>query len=195
MTAISLSDTQNQPPPLPRKDRRRHKRIDLKILGRFLNDKSEDHGMVTLNVSCSGALIEATERPASGANIVCYFDDLGRVAATVIRRTQDGFAVRFNASSHKRDKLADKLTWILNREKLGLSDERATQRYAGGGPALVMRKDGRQLQCRVLDISLSGASFETDGPVPEIGEIVTAGSLRGQTVRASEGIFAIRYIR
>ncbi len=195
MTAVQTNDLQLNPLTRARKDRRRHKRVDLKISGRYLNDESEDHGMVTVNLSCSGALIDATKRPVSGSQIVCYFDDLGRVAATVVRRTPSGFAVRFNASAHKRDKLVDKLTWLLNRDQLDLSDDRASPRYSGGGPALIMRKDGRQLQCRVMDISLSGASFETDGPVPAVGEMVMAGNLRGETVRASEGLFAIRYIR
>ena len=43
----------------------------------------------------------------SGEQIVCYFDELGRVVAEVIRMTPGGFAVRFQTSHLKRDKLAD----------------------------------------------------------------------------------------
>lgn len=198
MTAAAKVDaTELEINPLTRtkKDRRLHKRVELKLGGRFLNDESEDHGMRTVNISCSGAMILSTSRPAVGTPIVCYFDDLGRVAASVIRRTPEGFAVKFNASRHKRDKLADKLTWLLNRERLGMSDQRESPRHPGGGPALVIRKDGRQVQCRVLDISLSGASFETSGPVPPIGEMVMAGNIHGEVVRATENSFAIRYVR
>lgn len=177
-----------------RKDRRRHKRVDLELHGRFLDDESEDHSLKTVNISCSGALLATSSRPAINASIVCYFDDLGRVAATVVRHTDDGFAVKFKAVEHKKDKLADRLTWLLNKNVLGLPEERLSQRYPASGSAIVTRKDGRQMQCRVLDISLTGASFETDGPVPLVGEMVTAGNLKGEIVRSQRGSFAIRYI-
>jgi len=178
----------------PEKDRRRHHRVELRLGGRFLNDVSEDHGLLTENISCNGAALISTQKPMTGAPIVCYIDGLGRVAATVIRRTDTGFAVRFNTTQHKRDKLADKLVWLVNKEKLNLTDERASPRYATEGPALITRQDGRTIQCRAIDISLTGAGFETDGPAPMLGEIVTVGHLRGEVVRRNKGRFGIRYI-
>ncbi len=176
-------------------DRRKHKRVHMRLAGRFLNGESEDHSLVTENLSCSGAMIESTSPPPDNTPIVCYFDDIGRVAATVIRSTANGFAVAFSTSSHKRDKLADRLTWLVNKDELNLSDDRETKRFDAGGPALVVLKDGRQLQCRVVDISLAGASFETDGGSPKMGEEIVAGNLRGEVVRVEENSFAIRYIR
>jgi hypothetical protein len=46
----------------------------------------------------------------------------------------------------------------------------------------------------MLDISLTGASFETETRPPMIGEIVVAGNIRGEVVRASGNSFAIRYL-
>ena len=186
-----------KPLPLRRtqQDRRRNKRIDLSIDGRFLSKDGEDHTMRTLNLSCSGALVAAAVKPEPGANIVCYFNDLGRVASSVIRQTRDGFAVQFTVSQHKRDKLADRLTWLFNKETLELSDERATPRYVTDGPAVIELADGRKLQCRVVDISLSGASFEADGAAPYIGEIIKAGNLDGEVVRRGRNSFAIRFKR
>lgn len=175
-------------------DRRKHKRIELQIKGRFLNDDSEDHAFTTLNISCSGAMLISEHPPKADTPIVCYFDELGRVAATVIRSTTSGFAVAFSTTDHKRDKLADRLTWLLNKDALNLSDDRTNERFDAGGPALVVLQDGRQLQCRVVDISLSGASFEIDGSAPKMGEEVIAGNLRGEVVRVQDNSFAIRYI-
>lgn len=177
-----------------RSDRRRNKRIDLHLTGRFLNEESEDHALVTENLSCSGAMIISSHPPPDNTPIVCYFDDLGRVAASVIRRTKLGFAVSFRTTAHKRDKLADRLTWLLNKEALNLTDDRDTKRFQAGGPALIVLKDGRQIQCRVVDISLSGASFETEGGAPKMGDVIIAGNLRGEVVRVQEDSFAIRYI-
>lgn len=179
----------------PQSDRRQHKRIDLNLTGRFLNADSEDHPLSTLNISCSGAMIKAESKAAVDTQIVCYFDELGRVSAHIIRQTADGFAVRFNVTDHKRDKIADRLTWLLNKDRLELPDDRTTSRYDAGGPALIALQDGRQIQCRVVDISLAGASFETDGELPKMGEEVLAGNLRGTVVRVLQNCFAIRYIR
>lgn len=174
-------------------DRRRHYRVSLKLHGRFLHDGSE-HTFLTQNVSCGGASVESAAIPALGTRVVCYFDDLGRVSGEVIRNTEDGFAVTFQAPQHKTDKLADRLVWLLNHKKYELEDERSAPRKATGGPALITRPNGTQLQCRVIDISLTGAAFEFDGPVPIVGENVRVGSLLGEVVRAVSGEFAIRFL-
>ena len=174
-------------------DRRRHKRVELSLNGRFLHDGA-DHTFLTANVSCGGAIVQARAIPEVGAAVVCYFDDLGRVSGEVVRHTEDGFAVTFKASDHKKDKLSDRLIWLLNHKKYNLSDERSAPRKAGGGPALVTRANGTKLQCRVIDISLTGAAFEFDGPVPVVGEQVRVGTLRGEVVRAVSGEFAIRFL-
>lgn len=175
-------------------DRRRHKRVDLRIRGRFLDQDSEDHPLVTTDVSCSGALIRSVARPPPKAIIVCYFDDLGRVAGTVVRRTYDGFAVRFNVAGHKRDKLADRLVWLLNKDSLGLNDDRDEKRHNADGNANVTLPCGQVLSCRVLDISLSGANFECVGHMPLVGDIVTAGNIVGEVVRSNRRGFAIRFL-
>ena len=112
----------------------------------------------------------------------------------MIRKSESEFAVQFQTPQHKKDKLADRLVWLLNYEKYNLVDERASPRKATGGPALITRANGTKLQCRVIDISLTGAAFEFDGPVPIVGEHVRVGSLRGAVVRAVTGEFAIRFI-
>ena len=177
-----------------RKDRRANVRVDLALNGRFLSDGAEDHGLLTRNISCGGADIVARVRPDINAQVICYLDDLGRLEAEVVRETPEGFAVKFNITQRKRDKIADRLTWLANYKQLGLEDEREAPRYAGGGPAMITRQDGRVIQCRTIDISLSGAAFEADGPAPQLGEIVSVGNLRGEVVRALRTGFAIRYI-
>lgn len=174
-------------------DRRRHYRVSLKLNGRFLHDGS-DHTFLTQNISCGGACVESAAIPQIGTRVVCYFDDLGRVSAEVIRITDDGFAVSFQTPQHKKDKLADRLVWLVNKKKYDLEDERSSPRKAAGGPALITRPNGTKLQCRVIDISLTGAAFEFDGPVPIVGENVRVGSLLGEVVRAVSGEFAIRFL-
>lgn len=174
-------------------DRRRHYRVSLKLNGRFLHEGS-DHTFLTQNISCGGASIESMAIPSVGTRVVCYFDDLGRVSGEVIRQTETGFAISFQTPQHKKDKLADRLVWLLNYKKYDLADERSAPRKAAGGPALISRANGTKLQCRVIDISLTGAAFEFDGPVPVVGEHVRVGTLQGEVVRAVSGEFAIRFL-
>ncbi|MEH6489939.1 PilZ domain-containing protein [Hyphomonas oceanitis] len=179
----------------PNKDRRLHKRIALSLVGRLLDETSADHDMRTVDISCSGAMIRSAHKPQPGAQIVCYFNDLGRVAATVIRPVPQGFAVHFNAAQHKRDKLADRLTWLFNKDRLSLVEDRAAVRVATSGPAVLTLSDGSEIRCRVLDISLTGASFEAEDETPLVGDIVIAGNVRGEVVRVEQKRFAIRYKR
>ena len=152
MSAIDLSVPQFRPVIETEQDRRKYQRVDLELEGCFLDEASEDHQLVTENLSCSGAYLRAATVPEAGANVICYFDDLGRVAGTVVRTSKDGFAFEFNVVPHKRTG---------------------------------------------VDISLTGASFETNGQFqpPPIGEVVTAGNLRGRVVRSGENEFAVNFLR
>ncbi|MFN7056262.1 PilZ domain-containing protein [Hyphomonas sp.] len=178
------------------RDRRSFKRIELKLTGRFLTGENEDHELRTSDVSCDGAFIVSREQPGIDQQVICYFDEVGRVVANVVRHTGDGFAVRFHTSPHKRDKLADRLTWLLNREALGLEEEedRASDRYRASGEAILTLSGGRMLQCSVTDISLTGAAFEALGKPPFVGEKVTVGNLTAEVVRVTGNKFAVRYL-
>ncbi|MEL8056793.1 MAG: PilZ domain-containing protein [Pseudomonadota bacterium] len=175
-------------------ERRRHQRVPLRLGGRFLLD-GDDYPLVSVNVSCGGGLFKAKSPPPQSTKVICYLDELGRIAGDVIRSNGESFAVVFNATDRKRDKLADQLMWILNKGRYGLQETRAAKRYAGGKQALVIRPNGQKLNCRVLDLSVTGAAFESEGPLPFIGERVQAGRLHGVVVRSQSGEFAIRLVK
>ncbi len=195
MTAFTPSVPRALKRTLAQRDRRSFKRVGLRLTGRFLDAQSDDCEFLTSNISCDGALIVAHDRPAANEQLVCYFDELGRVTATIVRHAPGGFAVRFQITGHKRDKLADRLTWLLNKDVLGLADERASERFSAAGPALITLLDGRAIQCRVTDISLTGAGFEALGPAPFEGDVILVGTLRAQVVRVAERKFAVRFLR
>ncbi len=195
MSALRSENRSAEPNLRSGRDRRRNKRVDIEIEGRFLSEGGDDHTLRTRNLSCSGALVDAARQPPEGSDLICYFDEFGRVATTVIRHTPDGFAIAFKVSPHKKDKLADRLTWLLNREELDLSEDREAPRHDANGPAMVTREDGRKVQCTVVDISLTGASFEASGPAPFVGETIKAGNLSGEVVRRNLNTFAVRFLR
>ena len=195
MTLPNLLRSAPAPGASPSRDRRSYKRVDLRLTGRFLTSESDDRELLTSNISCDGAFILSSTPPGSGEQIVCYFDELGRVAAQVIRITPDGFAVRFQTSHLKREKLADRLNWLVNKNILGLEEERAAPRFSATGQACVILSDGTQLQCRMTDISLTGAAFEALGTPPFVGDRVHTGNLPAEVVRVAGKTFAVRYLR
>ncbi|MEM7767717.1 MAG: PilZ domain-containing protein [Pseudomonadota bacterium] len=175
-------------------DKRRFRRILLSVHGRFLAGDSEEHTMVTQDISCAGAHVISPYHPPVGESIVLYLDDLGRIAGSVVRHTSHGFGVLFHVTPRKRDKIVDRLTWLWNCKALGLSDERAMQRYTAGGAALITLADGRSVQCHVLDISATGAGLEAMTQAPFVGETVTIGTLKAEVMRSQGRQFGIRFL-
>jgi len=179
----------------PQRDRRRHQRVALPLRGKFMHDE-KDHPLRVMNISCGGALFRTHTQPEVNTEIVCYLDELGRLPARITRRLDKGFAVAFDTSAHKRDKLADQLTWLANRKKynLEIEDIRGAPRKPASGPALIKRANGQRVQCRVVDISLTGAALQAKGSVPVLGEHIQVGKLKGEVVRSIGTDFAIRFL-
>src|SRR5690606_24814525 len=104
----------------------------------------------------------------------------------ITRRIEGGFAMTIVASERKRDKLAAQLTWLANKHELDLPEDRRHERVSPRNPVTLLQLgDGRQYQCRIIDLSLSGAAVEIDVK-PAIGVQVTLGSMRGRVVRHFE---------
>ncbi|MCB1469241.1 MAG: PilZ domain-containing protein, partial [Rhizobiaceae bacterium] len=134
---------------------------------------------------------EAVGEP--GEKVIAYLDHIGRVEGVLTRRLPDGFAMTVIASERKKDKLAAQLTWLANKHELDLPEDRRHERVAPRNPMSVLQlMDGRQYQCRIIDLSLSGAAIEIDAK-PALGVQVILGTMRGQVVRHFEEGVAIEF--
>ena len=95
-----------------------------------------------------------------GERIVAYLDNLGRIEGVVSRTFEGGFAVRILASLHKRERIANLLTWLINQKSLGLGEERKHERVVPRiNASKLILPNGDVHNCRVIDVSLSGASI------------------------------------
>lgn len=171
------------------------RRLPVTLTGRFRNSAGEEQRLRTVSMSARSAEIHTHNVPSQGDKLVCYIDDLGRIEGEVVRVTAGAFLLRFDQSERKRDKLADQLTWLINHDKLGLSEDRAAPRFETRGLAEVKLESGGVLNCRVVDISLTGAGFEAQRLPPPIGERVSVGNLRGEVVRSQGRTFGIRFLK
>ena len=165
-------------------DRRRHRRVDAPLKGRFLDAAGEEHPCLIANISAGGALIKAHETPAFGEKIVVYIDRVGRFEARVIRSGARAFAVSYERRRAKNAKTADQLTKVVNQGKRS-NERRASPRITHDAPAHVIFEDGRTVECAILDISLTGASIQIS-PRPPLGTRLILGRMNAKVVRRHE---------
>lgn len=174
-------------------DRRRHKRVGVTLLGRFMRANKQEYPCKLFDVSVGGAAMMAPVPVEMGERIVAYFDHLGGLEGEVLRLFPGGFAIQINATQHKREKLAAQLMWLINRNELDANDERRHERMIPrNGASSVKLADGTLVACQVLDVSISGASIGTDAR-PAIGEELLLGKLRSIVVRHHDQGIGVRF--
>ncbi|WP_274628947.1 PilZ domain-containing protein [Arvimicrobium flavum] len=176
-----------------RVERRTFQRVRVKIYGRFMLEDLSEHPCQVIDMSPGNVSFRCDRVGEPGEKVIAYIDHIGRVEGVMTRRLADGFAMTVIASERKRDKLAAQLTWLANKHELDLPEDRRHERVAPRNPLSVLQlMDGRQYQCRIIDLSLSGAAIEIDVR-PAIGVQVVLGAMRGQVVRHFEDGIAIEF--
>ncbi|WP_022696253.1 PilZ domain-containing protein [Ponticaulis koreensis] len=176
-----------------KRDRRLNVRVKLRIPVKFMTASDvEGHGM-TVNLSTSGVHFQTETRLRHGDPLVCYFKHLGRFDGQIARVSGDNVAFAFAVSDAKRDRMADQLTWLINKDRLGLEEERMAERVAASGDLTVTCEDGRTLSCNVVDMSLTGVAVKTTNERPFVGENITCGIRKGTVARWLDGGFAVEF--
>ncbi|MGI6853385.1 PilZ domain-containing protein [Mesorhizobium sp. 1B3] len=176
-----------------RAERRNFQRVRIKIYGRFMLEDRSEHPCQVIDMSPGNVAFRADRQGAPGEKVIAYLDHIGRVEGVVTRNLDDGFAMTVIASDRKKDKLAAQLTWLANRHELDLPEDRRHERVAPRNPMSTLQlSDGREYQCRIIDLSLSGAAVEIDVR-PALGVQVALGTMRGRVVRHFEDGVAIEF--
>ncbi len=175
-------------------DRRKYKRIKVNLLGRFMLENKQEYPCKLLDISPGGASMIAPVIGEPCERIVAYFDHIGRIEGIITRTFESGFAIAIIATPYKREKLAAQLTWIANHKTLNLPEERRHSRIVPQNTqATIKYADGTVSQCRLLDVSLSGASIDIDKKI-EIGTEVMLGRLRAVVVRHHEHGIGLKFL-
>jgi hypothetical protein len=176
-------------------DRRRHQRVRVNLLGRYMLADKREFPCQVVNMSPGGMALIAPVGGNPGDRVIAYVDHLGRIEGKIARLFQNGFAMTISATARKRDKLAAQLTWLANRHILGLPEDRRHGRIVPRNPfGRLIMPNGVNLTCRIIDVSESGAGIATDQR-PPIGSLVTLGKVQGRVVRHLEDGFAIEFTR
>ena len=176
-------------------ERRRFQRVKVHLLGRYMLPDRREFPCQIINMSPGGLALLAPGIGNVGDRVIAYLDHIGRVEGKITRIIDNGFAMTVNSTARKRDKLAAQLTWLANRNILGLPEDRRHGRIVPRNPVgrLIM-PNGVNLTCRIIDVSQSGAGIATDQR-PPIGALVTLGTIQGRVVRHLEEGFAVEFTR
>jgi PilZ domain len=167
------------------KESRRHQRFELPLLGRFMRPNKQEYPCMVRNISVGGAALNSPADVVVGERIVAYLDFLGGVEGTVVRTFDGGFAIKYTATLHKREKLAAQLTWYMNRDLLDAEEARRPghERLQSTNQSMDLRlADGRLTSVAILDVSISGASIAIEAR-PVVGMEVKLGTLRARVMR------------
>jgi hypothetical protein len=176
-------------------ERRRFQRVRVNLLGRYMLSDRREFPCQVVDMSPGGMALIAPVPAEPGERIIAYVDHLGRLEGRVARGLPNGFAMTISATSGKRDKLAAQLTWLANRQILGLPEDRRYGRVVPRNPvAQVIMPNGVNLTCRIIDVSQVGAGIATDQR-PPMGTLITIGKVQGRVVRHLENGFAIEFTR
>jgi len=178
----------------PYGDRRRHQRIKVAVSGRMMLPDRTEHPCETVDMSPGGLLLKAPVGPYRGQKVIVYLADLGRVEGVATRILRDRFAISITSSARKREKTASSLTWLGNREELGLPENRRSERIMLARPFVTLRlDDGSQHSGRVLDVAMGGAAITTSIRLP-VNSPVSVGRRAARIIRHFDDGVVVQFI-
>jgi hypothetical protein len=194
MTFPALKTPPNKPV-VRAMERRKHQRVNINVLGRYMLPNEQEYPCQVINMSPGGLAMMAPQMGQIGDRVIAYLDHLGRVEGKIVRYVEGGFAMTINATLRKRDKMAAQLTWLANRHDLGLPEDRRHERITPRQPYNhLLLPNGQASPCEVLDVSLSGAAVKI-AIRPPLGSSVVLGKTRAQVVRHIENGVALEFSR
>jgi len=171
----------------------RFQRVKVSVLGRYMLADRREFPCQVLEMSPGDAAVIAPVSGSTGERVIAYLDHLGRVEGSIIDSIDGGFVMDIAASPRKRDKMAAQLTWLANKDILNLPEDRRHERVVPDNRhSTVVLDDGRRYNCKIIDISLSGAAIEL-AVRPAMGTPVTLGRMRARVIRHFQDGVAVEF--
>jgi hypothetical protein len=176
-----------------RADSVKFQRVKVSVLGRYMLADRREFPCQVLEMSPGDAMVVAPVAGEVGEKVIGYIDHVGRIEGTITSQIDGGFMMDISASTRKRDKMAAQLTWLANKDILNLPEDRRHERVVPDiRHSTVVLDDGRRYNCKIIDISLSGAAVELDVR-PAMGTPITLGRMRARVVRHFQNGVAVEF--
>ncbi|PLX34866.1 MAG: pilus assembly protein PilZ [Hyphomicrobiales bacterium] len=176
-----------------RRYNRKFQRIKTNLPGRFMMPDQQEYPCQVMEMSPGDIKLYTPVKAAIGDRIVVYIDVMGRFDGTVARLFESGMALTLQLSPLKQDRIADKLTWLTNKDTIStLEDRRHERKQPEENTSHITLPDGRSYECQIMDISISGAAL-TAPVCPDINTYITLGKMSGKVVRHLDNGFAVEF--
>ena len=193
MLSDDLTSKQFIAPTRTRADSAKFQRVKVSVLGRYMLADRREFPCQIIEMSPGDAMVIAPVAGVVGEKVIAYIDHVGRIEGTLLAPIEGGFMMDIAASPRKRDKMAAQLTWLANKDILNLPEDRRHERVVPDiRHSTVVLDDGRRYNCKIIDISLSGAAIELDVR-PAMGTPVTLGRMRARVVRHFQNGVAVEF--
>jgi hypothetical protein len=130
-----------------------------------------------------------------GDRITSYFGDFGQLEGQISDTAAGSFLLELAMTTSMREKLANKLTWLENKQKdPAVRESRIHARIIpANSHSTLTFADGTTRSCFVIDMSASGVAVSADVQ-PEVGMPLAVGACVGRVVRLLPHGFAVSFI-
>ena len=168
------------------------------LFGRFMLPDSSEHPCQVTQLTPEGAIFLTATAARAGLGIVAYIDEIGRLEAVAGEEVEGGFAVTFQISGPRRERIESRIRLLRDlspdEEDDGIRHRRDPRHDAGSSASHLTLPDGRVYPCEVVDVSVSGAAVRTE-VIPALGTSILLGKMRGRVVRYLDSGVAIEFTR
>jgi hypothetical protein len=176
-------------------ERREYERVKLFLPGHLFDPQTDRSAECkVLNLSAGGAALQCAASFPPDTPLVLYVDGFGRFQGRAVVHANEQLALQFVIGEAKRGRLIEMLQSFGLKGLAGITQLRKHVRVPSLASGSIVRENGKQLKCDVLDVSLEGVSLRTRTR-PPIGEIVMLGRAQGRIVRHHADGIAIQYVK
>lgn len=177
-------------------DKRNYARHAAVLAGRlFIPSRKIELECSVVDLSASGASVLCDHVAGRDVAAVLYIEGIGRFEAVTVRYVKGMLGLRFECSERKRCKLQDTLARYLEEGRIEptATTTRKHRRVALTPSIAVMRSNGQQMNCEVLDISLQGLSLKTHVR-PRLNEVMRVGKSYARVARHHEIGIGVEFV-
>lgn len=183
-------------------ERRREPRIIVSIAARYaLTTRRDTRGnrrefsCRIVDISPSAMTLLVPVNGTVGERVIVHCDEFGKLEGTILRTLDRGFVVKMVATNEERNKFATKIDWYEKNKNHELPDSREHKRILPKDPrSVLVLADGTQLECFVIDMSISGVAVSADIK-PAIGMPLAVGKVVGRVIRHLPEGFAVQFVQ
>jgi hypothetical protein len=149
----------------------------------------------TTRVSPFRMMVEVPVVGKVGDRLTSYFPDFGKFDGCIGDTMAGGFLLELEMAGARREKFANKLSWLENRRKNpSIRDVRKDARIIPASPhSTLTLADGTIHGCFVIDMSVSGVAVSAQVQ-PPIGTPLAVGASIGRVVRLLADGFAVKFV-